>query len=91
LHYAFIYITRNLKKIKGCILADQVLSKSKLRRYREDNLISKAELSRKAGVSPITISRIEEGFPCRIDTKRKILEALGLVVKDKYLVFGEEL
>jgi len=71
-------------------LADKVLSQSKLRRYREDNLISKAELSRKAGVSPITISRIEEGFPCRIDTKRKILEALGLVVKDKYLVFGEE-
>jgi len=71
-------------------LADKVLSQSKLRRYREENLISKAELSRKAGVSPITISRIEEGFPCRIDTKRKILEALGLVVKDKYLVFGEE-
>jgi DNA-binding XRE family transcriptional regulator len=71
-------------------LADKVLSQSKLRRYREENLISKAELSRKAGVSPITISRIEEGFPCRIDTKRKIVEALGLVVKDKYLVFGEE-
>ena len=71
-------------------MADKVLSQSKLRRYREENLISKAELSRKAGVSPITISRIEEGFPCRIDTKRKILEALGLVVKDKYLVFGEE-
>ena len=71
-------------------MVDKVLSKSKLRRYREENLISKAELSRKAGVSPITISRIEEGFPCRIDTKRKILEALGLVVKDKYLVFGEE-
>jgi DNA-binding XRE family transcriptional regulator len=71
-------------------LVDKVLAQSKLRRYREENLISKAELSRKAGVSPITISRIEEGFPCRIDTKRKILEALGLVVKDKYLVFGEE-
>lgn len=71
-------------------MVDKVLAQSKLRRYREENLISKAELSRKAGVSPITISRIEEGFPCRIDTKRKILEALGLVVKDKHLVFGEE-
>ena len=71
-------------------MADKVLSQSKLRRYREENLISKAELSRKAGLSPITINRIEEGFPCRIDTKRKILEALGLVVKDKHLVFGEE-
>jgi DNA-binding XRE family transcriptional regulator len=64
--------------------------RSKLRRYREENLISKAELSRKAGISPITLARIELGLPCRIDTKRKILEALGLLVEDKYLVFEEE-
>lgn len=67
-----------------------VAKRSKLRRYREDNLISKAELSRKAGISPITLGRIEEGFPCRIDTKRKILNALGLIAKDKDLVFDEE-
>jgi DNA-binding XRE family transcriptional regulator len=66
------------------------VKKSKLRRYREDNLVSKAELSRKAGISPITLGRIEEGFPCRIDTKRKILNALGLLAKDKHLVFDEE-
>lgn len=67
-----------------------VAKRSKLKRYREDNLISKAELSRKAGISPITLGRIEEGFPCRIDTKRKILNALGLIAKDKALVFDEE-
>jgi len=66
-----------------------VAKRSKLRRYREENLISKAELSRKAGISPITLGRIEEGFPCRIDTKRKILNALGLIAKDKHLIFEE--
>ncbi|MFH1223494.1 MAG: helix-turn-helix transcriptional regulator [Pseudomonadota bacterium] len=69
---------------------DQDLKKPRLKKYREDNLISKAELSRKAGISPITLGRIEEGYSCRIDTKRKILEALGLLVKDKHLVFEEE-
>ena len=67
-----------------------VAKKSKLRRYREENLVSKAELSRKAGISPITLGRIEEGYPCRIDTKRKILNALGLIAKDKNLHFDEE-
>lgn len=40
--------------------------------------MSKAELARRAGVSPLTIDRVEAGCPCRMDTKRKILEALGL-------------
>jgi len=72
-------------------LVDKDLKKPRLKSYREDNLISKAELSRKAGISPITLGRIEEGYPCRIDTKRKILEALGLSIKDKHLVFEEAL
>ena len=67
-----------------------VVKRSKLKRYREENLISKAELSRLAGISPITLGRIEEGLACRIDTKRKILNAFGLVAKDKHLIFDEE-
>jgi DNA-binding XRE family transcriptional regulator len=42
--------------------------------------MSKAELSKKARISPLTISRIEEGRPCNIKTKRKILLALGLKI-----------
>lgn len=68
-----------------------LIKKSKLTKFREDNLISKAELSRKAGISPITLGRIEQGMPCRIDTKRKILQALGIEIKQKHLVFEEEL
>jgi DNA-binding XRE family transcriptional regulator len=50
-------------------------------------MISKAELARKANISAITITRIENGMPCRIETKRKILLALGLNISDKNKVF----
>jgi len=50
-------------------------------------MMSKAELARKAGLSALTIDRVEAGRPCRLDTKRKILLALGLRVMDKDRVF----
>lgn len=49
-----------------------------VRKLRQNAMMSKAELARRAGVSPLTIDRVEAGYPCRMDTKRKILEALGL-------------
>ena len=49
-----------------------------VRKLRQSAMMSKAELARRAGVSPLTIDRVEAGCPCRMDTKRKILEALGL-------------
>ena len=51
-------------------------------------MMSKAELARKAGLSTLTIDRVEAGRTCRLDTKRKILLALGLKVSDKDRVFG---
>ena len=59
-----------------------------LQRLREEQLLTKAELARKAGVSPLTISRIEAGLECRVDTKRKIIYALGLTPTDRAKVFG---
>ena len=56
---------------------------------REDRLLSKAELARRAGVSVLTIDRVEKGSPCRLDTKRKIILALGLRVTDRSQVFGD--
>ncbi len=70
-------------------LADPVKTKS-LRQIRESLMLSKAELSRKAGVSTITISRIEQGMPCRMDTQRKILLALGLTVSEREMLFGRQ-
>jgi len=52
--------------------------------------MSKAELARKANISPITISRIENGMPCRMETKRKIILALGLKLSDKNKIFTDE-
>jgi len=51
-------------------------------------MISKAELSRNANISPLTITRIERGKPCRMETKRRIVLALGLKISDKDTVFG---
>jgi DNA-binding XRE family transcriptional regulator len=49
--------------------------------------MSKAELARKAGVSPLTIYRIERGYSCRLETMRKILLALGCPLSDKNKIF----
>lgn len=60
-----------------------------LKKLRESLLMSKAELARKARVSSITITRIEDGYPCRMDTKRKIILALGLNLSEKHKVFND--
>ena len=54
---------------------------------RESRLLSKAELARKAGVSSLTIDRIERGEKCRLETMRKILFALGYTLDEKEKVF----
>jgi DNA-binding XRE family transcriptional regulator len=51
-------------------------------------MMSKAELARKSGLSTLTIDRVEAGRPCRLDTKRKILQALQLQISDQDRVFG---
>jgi len=66
------------------------LGKNALRKIREQLLMSKAELARKAGVSPLTIDRIESGKSCRMETKRKIILALGYSLEDKDKIFGED-
>jgi DNA-binding XRE family transcriptional regulator len=60
-----------------------------VRRLREEQLLTKAELARKAGVSALTVARIESGLECRVDTKRKIILALGLTPSDRAKVFGD--
>ena len=64
--------------------------KNQVREIREAQLMSKAELARKAGVSPVTIDRIEKGEECRMSTKRKIILALGLKLTDRNEVFPGE-
>jgi len=53
-------------------------------------MMSKAELARKASVTVQTIDRIEKGKECRVDTKRKIILALGYNLADRSRVFKNE-
>lgn len=66
------------------------LEPNQLREVRIEQMMSKAELARKAGLSVLTIDRIEKGFGCRMDTKRKILKALGLKLSDRRKVFKDD-
>lgn len=65
------------------------LIKNNVQKIREQQLMSKAELARKAGLSALTIDRVEDGMNCRMDTKRKIILALGFKLSDKEKVFPE--
>jgi len=61
-----------------------------LKRYREEVLVSRTELARKAGLAVQTIERIERGKSCRLETKRKIIQALDLKLSQKHMIFGNE-
>mgnify|MGYP002399042514 FL=1 len=63
--------------------------KNRLKKLREAKLMSKAELARLAGVSAVTIDRIERGEQCRVETKRKIILALGFALTDREKVFQD--
>jgi DNA-binding XRE family transcriptional regulator len=62
---------------------------NRVKKIRESLLMSKTELARKANVSPITIARIEKEMPCRLETQRKIILALGFNLSDKQKIFGD--
>jgi DNA-binding XRE family transcriptional regulator len=63
------------------------MSTNSLKEIRESFMISKTELARSSNISSLTLTRIEQGRPCRVETKRKILLALGLKISEKNKVF----
>jgi DNA-binding XRE family transcriptional regulator len=87
-------LTKFKKAIKGytAICDDWIGDMKKtnnLKTIRESKLMSKSELARKAGVSAVTIDRIERGELCRMETMRKIILALGFTLDEKDRVFHE--
>ncbi|MGN6716566.1 MAG: helix-turn-helix transcriptional regulator [Candidatus Binatia bacterium] len=58
-----------------------------VKKMREAKMLSKTELARLAGISLLTLNRIEDGKDCRMATKRKILLALGLTPEQKQTLF----
>ena len=64
-----------------------VANTNSVRKIREAKMMSKAELARKASVTVQTIDRIEKGNDCRLDTKRKIILALGYKLTERTRIF----
>jgi len=62
-------------------------TKNNVKVIRESRLMSKSELAHKAGVSVLTVGRVERGEECRMATMRKIILALGYSLEDKNKVF----
>ena len=66
-----------------------MVNTNSVRQIRESKMMSKAELARKADVTVQTIDRIEKGNKCRLDTKRKIILALGYKLADRTQIFED--
>jgi len=64
-------------------------SLNNVKEIREGRLLSKTELARLAGVSAVTIDRIERGEVCRMETMRKIILAMGFTLAEKEKVFPD--
>jgi DNA-binding XRE family transcriptional regulator len=67
--------------------AGEPLVPNRVRELRENKLMTQAQLARKAKVALRTIHSVEKGMNCRMDTKRKILLALGMSFEEKDQVF----
>ncbi len=65
--------------------------KNLFQRLREAQMWTKTELARKAGISVLTVDRVERGFPCRLSTQRKILTAYGYSLSEIRRLLDEEL
>ncbi len=66
------------------------MGNNNLKKFRGEVMMSKAELARKPKVSPITIARIENGMPCRLETMRKIIRGLGKKLSDRDEIFPKD-
>jgi DNA-binding XRE family transcriptional regulator len=71
----------------GADMAQSHRKRNRVRELRENKLMTQAQLAKKARVALRTIHSVEKGMNCRMDTKRKILLALGLRFEDKDQVF----
>ncbi|MDR1487399.1 MAG: helix-turn-helix domain-containing protein [Deltaproteobacteria bacterium] len=50
---------------------------------RKSQLLDKSSLARKAGVSSLTVTRLESGKPVQLVNIKKIMMALGYTLQDK--------
>jgi DNA-binding XRE family transcriptional regulator len=86
-----LILQKEVHRLKSQIEFNQQIKEkmNSLKHFREKLLLSKAELARKAGISTLTIDRVEKGKSCRMETKRKIILALGLRLSEREKIFGD--
>jgi DNA-binding XRE family transcriptional regulator len=65
------------------------LKLTRLTEIREQRLLSRAELARRAEISPLTVLKIEKGHRCRPETARKIISGLSNSAEDNTKLFKE--
>ncbi len=86
----FVVITMAIEKTAKLRGMMEEKGRNSLKTYRKQVFISKAELARKAGISPATVDRIEKGKGCHRETRRKIILALGLEQSEGEKLLGED-
>jgi len=61
------------------------MRKNKIRQLREAIPLSMAELARKAGLAPQTITKMEKGLPTRRTSELKVVKALQKVYEEVFI------
>lgn len=69
------------------IRADMI--KNKVKQFREAIPLSIAELARRAGLAPQTVTKMEKGLPTRKYSELKVAKALQKKYKDVFLSDAE--
>jgi len=63
--------------------------KNKVKQFREAIPLSIAELARRAGLAPQTVTKMEKGLPTRKYSELKVAKALQKKYKDVFLSDAE--
>ena len=65
------------------------MTKNKVKQFREAIPLSIAELARRAGLAPQTVTKMEKGLPTRKYSELKVAKALQKKYKDVFLSDAE--
>jgi DNA-binding XRE family transcriptional regulator len=68
-------------------MSEKIRNSNRVREIREELLMTREELADRTGLSLRTVWSVESGFPCRLPTKRRILQALRLARDQHRVVF----
>jgi DNA-binding XRE family transcriptional regulator len=67
----------------------EYMTKNKVKQFREAIPLSIAELARRAGLAPQTVTKMEKGLPTRKYSELKVAKALQKKYKDVFLSDAE--